>query len=387
MTRIRMGMVGGGSGSFIGAVHRIAAELDGDIQLVCGAFASDPSRSKQSGMEIYGLPADRSYGSYEQMFEEENAKPQNERMQFVVIATPNHIHFPVAKAALEAGFHVMSDKPVTFDLREARELKELVDGSGLLFGLTHNYTGYPMVREARHLVRSGALGKIRRINVEYIQGWLSLPEEKSGENKQAEWRTDPDRSGAAGCMGDIGTHGENLVEFVTGLKIKQLCADLTTFVPGRKLDDDGNVLLRFENGAKGILSASQISVGVENGLTLRVYGEEAGIEWAQMEPNSLTVRWPDRPYEVRRTGGVGVHDAADDATRLPAGHPEGFLEAFALLYRNFASAINEVEAGNAVGALDLDIPTIDDGVRGMTFIETVVKSSQAGATWVNFPST
>ena len=280
----------------------------------------------------------------------------------------------------------MSDKPVTFDLREAQELRELIDRSGLLFGLTHNYTGYPMVREARHLVKSGALGKIRRVNVEYIQGWLSLPEEKSGENKQAEWRTDPERSGAAGCMGDIGTHGENLVEFVTGLKIKQLCADLTTFVPGRKLDDDGNVLLRFENGAKGILSASQISVGVENGLTLRVYGEDGGIEWAQMEPNSLTVRWPDRPYEVRRTGGAGVHDAAEDATRLPAGHPEGFLEAFALLYRNFASAIREVEAGKAASALELDFPTINDGVRGMTFIETVVKSSQAGAAWLDFPS-
>ena len=386
MSRIRMGMVGGGSGSFIGIVHRMAAELDGNIQLICGAFASDPVRSKQSGVEIYGLPEDRSYGSYEEMFATEKEKPAEDRMQFVVIATPNHVHFPVAKAALEAGFHVMSDKPVTFDLNEAQTLKSLIDESGLLFGLTHNYTGYPMVREARHLIRSGALGKIRRVNVEYIQGWLSEPEENSGDNKQAEWRTDPSRSGAAGCMGDIGTHGENLVEFVTGLKITELCADLTTFVPGRRLDDDGNVLLRFDNGGKGVLSASQIAVGVENGLTLRVYGEEGGVEWAQMEPNSLTVRWRDRPYEVRRTGGAGVADPANDATRLPAGHPEGFLEAFGLLYRNFAQALEKVGDGVSVSSLDLDFPTIDDGVRGMAFIETVVKSSQEGAVWVDFPT-
>ena len=386
MSRIRMGMVGGGSGSFIGIVHRMAAELDGNIQLICGAFASDPARSKQSGAEIYGLPEDRSYGSYEEMFATEKEKPAEDRMQFVVIATPNHVHFPVAKAALEAGFHVMSDKPVTFDLNEAQTLKSLIDESGLLFGLTHNYTGYPMVREARHLIRSGALGEIRRVNVEYIQGWLSEPEENSGDNKQAEWRTDPSRSGAAGCMGDIGTHGENLVEFVTGLKITELCADLTTFVPGRRLDDDGNVLLRFDNGGKGVLSASQIAVGVENGLTLRVYGEEGGIEWAQMEPNSLTVRWRDRPYEVRRTGGAGVADSANDATRLPAGHPEGFLEAFGLLYRNFAQALEKVEDGVSVSSLDLDFPTIADGVRGMAFIETVVKSSQEGAVWVDFPT-
>ena len=304
-------------------------------------------------------------------------------MDFVVIATPNHTHHPVAKAALEAGFHVMSDKPVTFDLAEARELAALVDDKGLVFGLTHNYTGYPMVKEARHLVRSGAFGKVRRVVVEYIQGWLAERLEGEG-NKQAEWRTDPSRSGAAGCMGDIGTHGENLVEYVTGLKIESLCADLTTFVPGRRLEDDGNVLLRFDNGAKGVLFASQISVGEENGLKLRVYGEAGGLEWSQMEPNSLIVRWPDRPYEVRRTGGPGVSDAATGATRLPAGHPEGFLEAFALLYRNFADTLEAKRAGRAPTEENLDFPTIADGVRGMAFIETVVESAQAGAQWLAF---
>ena len=381
--KLQMGLVGGGEGSFIGAVHRMAAELDGRIQLTCGAFSSDPAKSRRAGVDLYGIDAARSYGSYAELMAGEAARSAGDRMDLVVIATPNHTHFPIAKAALDAGFHVMSDKPATFDLAEAKELAQLVDGTGLVFGLTHNYTGYPMVKEARHLVRSGAFGTVRRVVVEYIQGWLAVREEAAG-NKQAEWRTDPARSGAAGCMGDIGTHGENLAEYVTGLKIDSLCADLTTFVPGRQLEDDGNVLLRFENGAKGLLFASQIAVGEENGLRLRVYGETGGLEWRQMEPNSLIVRWPDRPYEVRRTGGPGVSEAAADATRLPAGHPEGFLEAFALLYRNFADTLLAQRAGRKPSEQNLDFPTIADGVRGMAFIETVVASAKAGATWLPF---
>ena len=385
MTRLRMGLVGGGEGAFIGAVHRIAAELDGRIELVCGAFSSNPSRSKRFGQELYDLPPNRSYGTFNEMVTEELRLPAEERMHFVVIATPNHLHFPVAESALQAGFHVVSDKPVTFDLGEARTLRALAAEKDLLFGLTHNYTGYPMVKEARELIKTGALGSIRRVIVEYIQGWLAERLETQG-NKQAIWRTDPRFSGLAGCMGDIGTHGENLLEYVTGLEIDSLCADLTTFVPGRLLEDDGNVLLRFSNGARGALLASQIAVGEENGLKLRVYGERASLEWVQTDPNSLIVRWPDRPFEVRRTGGPGVSEAATAATRLPAGHPEGFLEAFALLYRNFAAALEARLAGRDPTSEELDFPTIDDGVRGMAFIDAVVDSSKRGGVWTDFPT-
>ncbi|MBJ52021.1 MAG: oxidoreductase [Gammaproteobacteria bacterium] len=385
MTRLRMGLVGGGEGAFIGAVHRIAAELDGRIELVCGAFSSDPSRSKRFGQELYDLPPGRSYGTFNEMVTEELRLPTEERMHFVVIATPNHLHFPVAESSLQAGFHVVSDKPVTFDLGEARTLRALAAEKDLLFGLTHNYTGYPMVKEARELIKAGALGSIRRVIVEYIQGWLAERLETQG-NKQAIWRTDPRFSGSAGCMGDIGTHGENLLEYVTGLEIDSLCADLTTFVPGRLLEDDGNVLLRLSNGARGVLLASQIAVGEENGLKLRVYGERASLEWVQTDPNSLVVRWPDRPFEVRRTGGPGVSEAATAATRLPAGHPEGFLEAFALLYRNFAAALEARLAGRDPTSEELDFPTIDDGVRGMAFIDAVVDSSKRGGVWTDFPN-
>ncbi len=385
MTRLRMGLVGGGEGAFIGAVHRIAAELDGRIELVCGAFSSDPSRSKRFGQELYDLPPNRSYGTFNEMVTEELRLPTEERMHFVVIAAPNHLHFPVAETSLQAGFHVVSDKPVTFDLGEARTLRALAAEKDLLFGLTHNYTGYPMVKEARELIKTGALGSIRRVIVEYIQGWLAERLETQG-NKQAIWRTDPRFSGSAGCMGDIGTHGENLLEYVTGLEIDSLCADLTTFVPGRLLEDDGNVLLRFSNGARGVLLASQIAVGEENGLKLRVYGERASLEWVQTDPNSLVVRWPDRPFEVRRTGGPGVSEAATAATRLPAGHPEGFLEAFAVLYRNFAAALEARLAGRDPTSEELDFPTIDDGVRGMAFIDAVVDSSKRGGVWTDFPT-
>ena len=383
MAKLRMGLVGGGEGAFIGAVHRMAAELDGRVALVCGAFSSDRSKSRKAGPALYGIDPKRSYGTFQEMMAAEAERPAEDRMDFVVVATPNNTHFAIAKAALEAGFHVMSDKPVTFDLAQAKELAKLAKDTGLVFGLTHNYTGYPMVKEARHLVRSGAFGDVRRVVVEYIQGWLAEREE-AGDNRQAQWRTDPARSGAAGCMGDIGTHAENLAEYVTGLAIESVCADLTTFVPGRKLEDDGNVLLRFEGGAKGVLFASQIAVGEENGLKLRVYGEAGGLEWSQMAPNSLIVRWPDRPFEVRRTGGPGVGDAAATATRLPAGHPEGFLEAFAVLYRNFADTLVAKRAGRKPSEENLDFPTIADGVRGMAFIETVVASAEAGAVWTKF---
>lgn len=380
-----MGMVGGGEGAFIGEVHRMAARLDDRIELVCGAFSSDPARSKRSGKALH-LPADRVYASYEEMIKEEKKLPEDERMQFVAIVTPNFMHFPVAKLALQNGFHVMSDKPATFDLKEARALKRLVEKTGLLYGLTHNYTGYPLVKEARAMIKKGKLGEIRKVVVEYPQGWLATDLESSGQ-KQADWRTDPKRAGISCCMGDIGTHAENLAEYITGLQIKELCADLTTFVPGRKLEDDGNVLLRFNNGAKGVLHASQISVGEENGLNIRVYGTKGGLKWVQAEPNSMNVTWLDKPMQVLKPGGNYGYFSKEAAanTRLPAGHPEAFLEAFANVYRNYADALAKIIKGKKPTALELDFPTIEDGVRGMAFIETVVKSSNSTQKWVKMP--
>jgi predicted dehydrogenase len=341
-----MGMIGGGEGAFIGPVHRMAAELDGDIELVCGAFSSDAERSVRSGQNLYGLAAGRCYADYATMIRSEAALDEHERMDFVAVTTPNHVHFDAAVHALEGGFPVICDKPLTHRLDDALALEKVVEDAGVLFCLTHNYTGYPMVREARSLIAAGALGAIRRVNCEYLQGWLAGPEER-GENKQAQWRTDPARAGAAGCFGDIGSHGQNLIEFVTGDRISTVCADLSQWVEGRPLDDDGNVLLRLASGAKGVLSASQIAVGEENNLTLRIYGESGGLEWSQMEPNTLILRWPDRSVELRRSGGPGTSAASADATRLPAGHPEGYLEAFAVLYRNFARAIRAGKTGEA----------------------------------------
>ncbi len=378
--KIRMGMVGGGQGSAIGKVHRMAAALDGQIELVCGAFSSDPRRSKASGAELY-LPADRVYDSYTEMFERERRRPEGDRMDFVVIVTPNHLHYAPAAAALKAGFHVMCDKPMTFSLAEARKLKTLVDRTGLLFGLTHNYTGYPMVKEARELARGGKLGAIRKIVVEYPQGWLHELIEATGQ-KQAAWRTDPARSGAAGCMGDIGTHAESLAEYITGLRIDSLCAELTTFVKGRKLDDDGNVLIRYQGGARGILHASQIAIDEENGLNIRIWGEKGGLQWRQEEPNTLILKRPDGPRQLIRSGQGYLSRRARRACRLPAGHPEGFIEAFANLYCNYAEALGARLAGRKPDPLALDFPTVDDGVRGMAFIEAVVKSARAGAKWV-----
>ena len=379
--KIRYGMVGGGRGAFIGAVHRIAANIDGQIELVAGAFSSDPEKSKDSGADFF-LSPDRVYGSYQELVTKEAALPADQRIDFVSIVTPNHVHFPAAKAALEAGFHVLSDKPATFDLAEAKELAAIVKKTGRLYGLTHNYTGYPLVKEARHLVHSGKLGKIRKVVVEYPQGWLATRIEASGQ-KQAAWRTDPKRSGAAGCIGDIGTHAENLAEYITGLQISELAADLTAFVKGRKLDDDGNVLLRFKGGAKGVLHSSQISVGEENNLNIRVYGELGGLEWHQNEPNTLLVKWMDQPMQVYRTANGYLSDAAKAAGRTPPSHPEGYLEAFANIYKNFANAIRARQAGKKLAKDDVanDYPKIEDGVRGMAFIEAVVASSKANAAW------
>lgn len=379
--KIRMGMVGGGRGAFIGGVHRMAAALDSQIELVCGAFSSDPERSRLSGEDFY-LPADRVYGSYAEMIEKEKQLPEGERMDFVSIVTPNHLHYGPAKMALEHGFHVVCDKPLCFNMEEAKELVALVEETGLIFALTHNYTGYPMVKQARAMIKAGEFGTIRKVVVEYPQGWLSTKLEEDTDQKQASWRTDPSRSGIAGAMGDIGTHAENLAEYITGLEITELCADLTAFVPGRQLDDDGNVLLRFNNGAKGILHASQISAGEENDLNIRVYGTKGGFHWRQMEPNTLIVKWLDKPVEVRRTGVGELYPEATAHTRIPAGHPEGYLEAFANIYRNFAHCVRARLAGEAPDPLMMDFPSVKDGLRGMNFIQKVVASNNSKEKWI-----
>ena len=382
--KLRFGMIGGGRGAFIGAVHRIAAILDGQAGLVAGAFSSDAARSRASGEDLF-LDPTRVYGSYQEMAKAEATKPAAERLDFVVIVTPNHQHFPPAKLFLENGFNVVCDKPVTFNLAEAIKLRAIVRRTRKVFVLTHNYTGNAMVKQAREMVRTGKLGAIRKVVVEYPQGWLATRLEGSGQ-KQAAWRTDPKRSGAAGAMGDIGTHAENLAHYITGLEISELCADLTSFVPGRRLDDDGNILVRFKGGAKGILHASQISVGEENNLNIRIYGEKAGLEWQQEHPNELLVKFPDQPKQTWRRGNGYVGDTAKKFTRIPAGHPEGYLEAFANIYQEAFRAIRAEVAGKKMPS-DLDFPTIDDGVQGMAFIDTVVKSSARGAKWLKFPRT
>ena len=383
---LRMGMVGGGPGAFIGDVHRKAARLDGKIELVAGAFSRDAAKSRQTGAEQCLDPA-RVYDSYTEMIEKEFRLPEEERIDFVSIVTPNHMHFPVACDFLKAGFHVVCDKPMTLDVKEAKALRDVARKSGKVFALTHNYTGYPMVKLARDMVKAGDLGAIRKIQVQYPQGWLHNLLEKTGA-KQAVWRTDPKTSGAAGCMGDIGTHAENLAEYISGLRMVEICADLTTFVKGRKLDDDGNCLVHWEKGVKGILFASQISIGEENGLAIWVYGEKASLEWHQEHPNYLHVMKPDAPVEVWRRGNgyVGAKSpAAARATRLPFGHPEAFIEAFANIYANAADTMRASIAGTKPDPLALDFPTVDDGLRGMQFIETVVKSAKMGAKWVKMP--
>jgi len=377
-----MGMIGGGRNAFIGAVHRIAANMDGLIELVCGAFSSQPDNARASGKDLF-LPDDRIYLSFEEMIEKESKLPADKRMDFVVIVTPNHLHFAPAMLALEKGFHVVLDKPMTFSLDEAKQLSKKVADTGLLLCLTHTYSGYPMVKQARQMIKEGVFGKIRKVYVEYPQGWLSRLSEKDG-SKQAEWRTDPKRSGKAGAMGDIGTHAAHLAEYISGLKISQLCADLHIFVPGRALDDDGNVLLRFDNGATGVLTASQVAAGEENALKIRVYGEHGGIEWAQMEPNTLLVKWLDQPTQVYRAGMGYLGSYAKFNTRTPGGHPEGYLEAFANLYRDFAITLSARIDGTTLPKEALDFPSVEDGVRGMAFIDNLIHSNESKEKWTPF---
>jgi len=380
--KLRMGMVGGGPGAFIGEVHRKASRMDGGIELVAGAFDINPRKSKQMGRQLC-LDSRRVYGSYQEMIERELSLPEEKRIDFVSITTPNNWHFPIARDFLEAGFHVMCEKPMTLNVQEARILQKIVRKTKRVFGLMHNYTGYPMVKLARDMVRDGDLGKIRKVVVQYPQGWLATALEKTGQ-MQAAWRTDPKQSGGAGCMGDIGTHAENLAEYITGLKIQEICADLTTFVKGRRLDDDGNCLLHFNNGARGILHASQVSIGEENGLAIWVYGEEKSLEWHQEHPNYLYVKEPDGPVQVWRRGNgyVGARSAAAGrATRIPSGHPEAFLEAFANIYANFADTLRAKISRTKPDKLALDFPDVNDGLRGMLFIDSVLTSADSKSKW------
>jgi predicted dehydrogenase len=377
--KLRMGMVGGGLSSFIGPVHRKAAGIDGEIELVCGAFSINPEESRETGRALY-LDPKRVYNTYQEMFEKEKTLPADQRIDFVSVVTPNHVHFGPSKLALESGFHVLVEKPIAFSVEEAKELQKLVSKTGLLLGLTHTYTGYPLVKEARQMVKAGKLGKIRKVYVEYPQGWLSTLLEGTG-NMQASWRTDPKQSGMGGAIGDIGTHAANLAEYITGAKITEICAMLNAVVKGRMLDDDSSMLLKFENGASGVLLATQVAAGEENNLNIRVYGEKGGLEWKQMEPNTLLVKWLDRPMEVIRAGQKYLSDEAKAFTRTPAGHPEGYLEAFANIYRAFTKAVRDYKPGKKINAEKYDFPDVEDGVRGMNFVKTAVKSASSTKKW------
>ncbi|WP_205771815.1 Gfo/Idh/MocA family protein [Mucilaginibacter terrenus] len=383
--KLRMGMIGGGKDAFIGAIHRIAANMDGQIELVCGALSVNPAVAEESGRMLF-LDESRIYTNYEDMIKTEAQLPADKRMDFVTIVTPNFAHFAPAMLALENGFNVVVEKPVTFTLEEAQQLKAKVEETGLMLLLTHTYAGYPMVKEAKQLVKSGALGKVRKIYVEYIQGWLSRLSEREG-NAQASWRTDPSKSGKSGCMGDIGTHAAHLAEYISGKKITQLNASLNIVVDGRMLDDDGAVLLRFEDGVTGTLTASQVAAGEENALKIRVYGENGSLEWRQEEPNTLNLKWLDKPAQVLRAGSGYTDRLSTYAThnaRTPGGHPEGYLEAFGNLYRNFALALSAKIEGVEPQQEWLDFPGIDDGIRGMAFINNVVASNQSNEKWTDY---
>ncbi|MFN5475691.1 MAG: Gfo/Idh/MocA family protein [Sphingobacteriales bacterium] len=382
--KLRMGMVGGGKDAFIGAIHRHAAFMDGLIELSCGALSINPEVAKDSARSLF-LPEERTYLTYEEMITKEAALPADQRMDFVTIVTPNFAHFAPAMMALEHGFHVVIEKPITFTLDEALQLKKKVEETGLILCLTHTYSGYPMVKQAKQMVKDGALGKIRKVWVEYPQGWLSKLSEREG-NAQAAWRTDPKKSGKSGCMGDIGTHAAHLAEYISGLKITKICADLNVLVEGRMLDDDGGVLLKFDNGAAGVLMASQVAAGEENALKIRIYGEKGGLEWAQHEPNTLLVKWLDAPTQILRAGGNYGDRLSSYAvlnTRTPGGHPEGYLEAFGNIYRNFARTLTARIDGVEPIPEALDFPTVEDGIRGMAFIDNVVLSSQSDVKWTN----
>lgn len=372
-------MVGGGPGAFIGAVHRQAAALDGRAELVAGAFASSPERSREQGAELL-LDPRRVYASYQEMVAREAELPAGERIDFVAIVTPNNTHFEIARTFIEAGFHVVCDKPMTTTLEDAEELCRLVDRHDVVFALTHNYTGYPLVKQARELVRQGELGRLRKVVLEYSQGWLSSLREGEGM-KQAVWRTDPGQAGVSSCIGDIGTHAENLARYVTGLEMEALCADLTSFVEGRRLEDDGNILVHYRGGARGVLIASQVSVGEENNLRLRVYGSEASLDWRQENPNYLYLRFADRPERVYKRGNDYLTPVSAHNTRLPSGHPEGFIEGFANIYRNAVGVIAARLEGGTPAAFEKDFPTVQDGARGVHFIHAAVASSAQRA-WI-----
>jgi len=384
--KLKMGMIGGGPGAFIGDVHRKASRMDGEIDLVAGAFDIDPKKSKQMGKELK-IDFNRAYSDYKVMIENELKLPLGERVDFVVITTPNFLHYPIAKDFLKAGFHVLCEKPMTLNVKEAKDLQKLVRKTGMIFGLNHNYTGYPMVKLARDIVAKGDLGEIRKVVSVYPQGWLATAIEKQGQI-QASWRTDPKKSGG-GCIGDIGSHAENLAEYITGLQITEVCADLNTFVKGRQVDDDISVLLKFNSGARGIIHASQVAIGQENGLGIWVHGDKKSLEWHQEHPNYLKVKSANGPEESWQRGNEYVgkkSKAAAHATRLPAGHPEGFYEALANIYRNFGDSIRAHITGKKPSALALDFPTVDDGLRGMQFINTVISSSTSSKKWTKFKS-
>lgn len=377
--KLKMGMIGGGRGAFIGAVHRSAACLDHEIELVAGALSADPQRARESG-RAWGLADDRNYGSWRELLERESSRPATERIDFITIVTPNDLHFEIAQACIAAGFHVVCDKPLVHTSAQAQALVAAVRSSNTLFAVTYNYSGYPLVKQAREMVRSGALGRLRRVVVEYSQGWLATALEQQGQ-KQAAWRTDPARSGPAGALGDIGSHAEQLLTYVSGLEVEALCADLTTFVPGRRLDDDASILLRFRGGARGVLCASQICAGSENDLALRVWGERGGLAWRQEQPNQLVYRPLGEPEQVLRRGNDYLtSSAARAATRLPSGHPEAFLEAFANIYRAFAAAVR-AGAGGLEAAGQYDFPGVCSGARGVRFIESAISSAAASEKW------
>ena len=383
--KLRYGMIGGGKDAFIGAIHRIAANMDGLIELSCGALSINPDIAVDSGRSLF-LNEDRIYLNFEEMIKKESQLPADKRIDFVTIVTPNFAHFAPAMMALDHGFHVVIEKPIAFSLDEAKQLKQKVEETGLLLCLTHTYSGYPMVKQAKAMVKEGMLGKIRKVWVEYPQGWLSKLSEREG-NAQAAWRTDPKKSGKAGSMGDIGTHAAHLSEYITGLQITELCADLNIMVEGRALDDDGNVLLKFNNGAAGVLMASQVAAGEENALKIRVYGEKGGIEWAQLEPNTLIVKWLDAPAQILRAGanyGGTLSSYATSNCRTPGGHPEGYLEAFGNIYNNFAQTLSAKIEGIQASKENLDFPSVEDGIRGMAFIDAVVASSKSDKKWTKF---
>ncbi len=380
--KLRMGMIGGGKDAFIGAIHRAAAQMDGLIELVCGAFSSTPQKSKEAGAALH-LDAKHVYNNFEEMIEAELALPPDARMDFVSIVTPNHMHYAPAKLALEHGFHVVMDKPITLTLAEAKSLKTIALKNNKIICLTHTYTGYPMVKEAKHFLKTGKLGTIRKIEINYPQGWLTNFLESENQ-KQASWRTDPNKSGIAGSMGDIGTHAFNLAEYVTSLETVEIGADINIVVPGRKLDDDGLVWLKFNNGSKGILKATQIAAGEENNLHFSVYGDKGGLSWEHANPNTLLIKWLDKPAEVYRAGTGYLSAAATAACRTPAGHPEGFIEAFANIYRNFAHTLDASLNNTTADEVYADFPTADDGIRGMAFIENVIKAGNENIKWQPF---